>query len=116
MPVSKDSTSPSCKPITTSQSAPDILTKHQDYEIFLASAKSLRKQNEILVTLMEKYSRNSGAGEPSHELQRQLDTSFQQVRKELKLGKAYLTLYLERCTSGIQDTESLSTRYSAEVG
>ncbi|KAL2069651.1 hypothetical protein VTL71DRAFT_14330 [Oculimacula yallundae] len=103
-----------------------------DYEIFLSTAKSLRKHNATFATLLSKYSESEsrsiadsennpkgsereGLKASSLELQLQLDISFQQVRKELKLGKVYLTLYLERCTSGIQDTEALSSRYSAEI-
>ncbi|PVH68265.1 hypothetical protein DL98DRAFT_578893 [Cadophora sp. DSE1049] len=99
------------------------LSQKQDYEIFLATAKSLRKQNAALAALLHKFSQsisneNDQASKhepPNLELQNQLDVSFQQVRKELKLGKVYLTLYLERCMSGIQDTEALSTRYFAEL-
>lgn len=86
-----------------------------DYEVFLVSAKSLRKQNEAMANLLKMYAERNGNHKPSTELQGQLHMTFKQVRRELKLGKTYLTLYLERCISGIADMQSVSTQHSAEV-
>ena len=86
-----------------------------DYEILLVSAKSMRKQNESIGKLLKLYADRHDNLQPSKELQHQLHLSFKQIRRELKLGKVYLTLYLERCNSGIADSHSVSTQHSAEV-
>ena len=86
-----------------------------DYEVFKASAKSMTKQNESMATLLKLYTERSQGAEPSEELQHELSLSFKQVRKELKMGNVYLTLYLERCNSGIADFHSVSNQHSAEV-
>ncbi|KAK3708963.1 hypothetical protein LTR37_011127 [Vermiconidia calcicola] len=86
-----------------------------DYEILLVSAKSMRKQNESIGKLLKLYADRHDNLQPSKELQHQLHLSFKQIRRELKLGKVYLTLYLERCNSGIADSHSVSTQHSAEI-
>jgi hypothetical protein len=86
-----------------------------DYEIFLVSAKMLRKQNENMAMLLRLYARKSHTASPSEEVHNQVTQNLKQVRRELKLGKTYLGLYLERCNSGIQDMQAISTQHSAEI-
>lgn len=85
-----------------------------DYEIFLASTKCMRAQCERASHLMTAHTL-AAFPTPSVELQQQLDNNFQQIEKELELGKAYLTLYLEKCYASITHSNLISTKHSAQV-